>query len=160
MKAATPIDPKFVSLHWAGPERAAEIAAIHKELFEAPWEEAAIRSLLDHPGATALVAMFGTTRVPVGFIIGQLAADEAEILSIGVAQAWQRRGLGRRLVDGLIRAVALAEGKSLHLEVAEDNDAARALYRRAGFKEAGRRRGYYVRDSGPAVDALRLEFRI
>ena len=41
------------------------------------------------------------------------------------------------------------------LEVAEDNAAARALYRAAGWNETGRRRGYYPRPGG-ALDAITL----
>ena len=46
--------------------------------------------------------------------------------------------------------------EQMFLEVAEDNAAALALYRRAGFEAAGRRRGYYPREAGAAVDALLL----
>ena len=42
----------------------------------------------------------------------------------------------------------------LWLEVAHDNDAALALYLRAGFETAGRRPGYYARGQGEYADAL------
>ena len=113
---------------WAAPERAAEIAALHKRLFDPSWDEAAIQSLLDHPAATSLVAVAGDPKVIAGFVIGQLAADEAEILSVGVAPDWQRTGLGRMLIEGLIRAVKRGEAKRLFLEVAEDNVAAHRIY--------------------------------
>ncbi len=100
--------------------------------------------------------MVGNPKTAVGFVMGQLAADEAEILSIGVAKDWQRKGIGRRLVDGLARAVARAEVKRVFLEVAADNAAALALYSRLGFTETGRRKGYYERKGKPPVDALRL----
>jgi ribosomal-protein-alanine N-acetyltransferase len=160
MTAAAPGDPKLVSLLWAGPEHAGEIAVLHKELFEPAWDEPAIRALLDHPAATALVAMFGNPKMPVGFVLGQLTADEAEILSIGVAKAWQRKGLGRRLVEGLARAATRAEAKSLHLEVADDNTPALVLYHHLGFKEAGRRKDYYTRSGGDHADALRLALKL
>ncbi len=121
MTAAAPIDPKYVSLLWAGPDQAGAVAALHKQLFDPPWDEAGIRALLDHPASTAFVAMIGNPKTAVGFVMGQLAADEAEILSIGVAKDWQRKGIGRRLVDGLARAVARAEVKRVFLEVAADN---------------------------------------
>ena len=61
--------------------------------------------------------------------MGQLAADEAEILTIGVAKGWQKKGIGVRLVEGLARAVKRAEAKKLFLEVATDNEGcARALH--------------------------------
>jgi [ribosomal protein S18]-alanine N-acetyltransferase len=40
--------------------------------------------------------------------------------------------------------------------VGEDNLPALVLYSRVGFKEAGRRKGYYKRPDSPAVDALNL----
>lgn len=159
---------KHVSLLWAAPERAAEIAALHGRLFSPGWDEVAIKSLLEHPAATSLIAVASDPRASVdlrapaepkpivGFILGQLAADEAEILSIGSAPDWQRSGLGRMLVEGLVRAARRGEAKQLFLEVAEDNQAALALYRGLGFQETGRRRRYYQRPGGVAVDALTL----
>jgi ribosomal-protein-alanine N-acetyltransferase len=41
----------------------------------------------------------------------------------------------------------------MHLEVADDNAAARALYRKLGYEEAGRRHAYYVGEGG-SVDAI------
>jgi ribosomal-protein-alanine N-acetyltransferase len=58
-------------------------------------------------------------------------------------------------MEGLVRAVARAEAKTVHLEVAADNIPALVLYHRLGFKEAGRRKDYYERADG-SVDALRL----
>lgn len=145
---------KHVSLLWAAPDRSNDIAALHKRLFDPGWEAKAIRELLDHPAATSLIAVAGNPKALVGFVIGQLAADEAEILSVGVTPEWQRSGLGRMLVEGLIRASKRGEAAKLYLEVADDNAAALALYRSLGFNEAGRRKKYYQRTGGSAVDAL------
>ncbi len=156
MTGAAPFNPKHVSLLWAGPDRAPEIARLHQELFDAPWDEASVASLLDHPASTAFVAVVGSPRTAVGFVLGQIAADEAEILSMGVGKPYQRQGLGRKLVEGLMRAVKRSEGRKIHLEVAADNSAALGLYRGLGFKEVGRRKGYYERKGAPAVDAINL----
>lgn len=145
---------KHVSMLWAAPERSAEIAALHKRLFYPAWDEAAVNALLEHPASTSLVAISGDPKTIAGFIIGQLAADEAEILSIGVAPDWQRLGLGKMLVEGLVRAVRRGEAKRLFLEVAADNAGALRLYKSLKFTENGRRKAYYERANGPAVDAL------
>lgn len=145
---------KHVSLLWADPERAAELATLHARIFTPAWSENSIRDLLQHPASTSLVAVAGNPKAAVGFIIGQLAADEAEIISIGVAPDWQRFGLGAMLVEGLARAARRGEARKLFLEVAEDNVAALALYRKLGFDETGRRPRYYERPLSPAVDAL------
>lgn len=149
-------DMRYVSLLWAGVDRAADVAALHKRLFDPPWDEAAVKALLDHPASTAFVAFDGATKSVPGFILGQIAADEAEVLSIGVAPEWQSLGLGRRLIDGLARAVKRAEARRLFLEVAADNTPALTLYSSAGFKETGRRKAYYKRRDGTAADALNL----
>ena len=47
-----------------------------------------------------------------------------------------------------------------YLEVAEDNIAARRLYRTLGFTQIGRCRGYYARPASRAVDALTLRREI
>ena len=84
---------KHASMLWAAPERAEEIAALHAKLFDPPWDTNAIRGLLEHPAATSLIAVAGSPKSVIGFVIGQLAADEAEILSIGVSPNWQRAGV-------------------------------------------------------------------
>jgi ribosomal-protein-alanine N-acetyltransferase len=151
-----PIDQKLVSVLWASPEHAQELARLHAGLFATPWDAASLNGLLSHPASTAFIARVGTPAQTVGFVLAQLAADEAEILTVGVDKAWQRRGIGRRLVEALCRAARKAEARSLYLEVAPDNTAALALYKGFGFTESGRRKSYYARPDGPAEDGLTL----
>lgn len=150
------VDLKNVSTLWANVDHAEDIARCHGGLFETPWDTAAIQGLLAHPGSTALIARLGHPQQVVGFILAQLAADEAEILSFGVAKDFQRNGIGKKLLDGLSRAAKRAEAKRLFLEVADDNIPALVLYSRSGFKEVGRRKGYYQRANGANADALVL----
>ncbi|SFV38029.1 ribosomal protein S18-alanine N-acetyltransferase [Hyphomicrobium facile] len=148
---------KHASMLWAAPDRAEEIATLHTKLFDPPWDAAAIKSLLEHPAATSLIAVAGgQKKAVIGFLIGQLAADEAEILSIGVSPDWQRVGLATGLLEGLMRAARRGGAKRIFLEVAEDNTAGLALYRKLGFVEAGRRKRYYERPGNARVDALTL----
>lgn len=161
MTGAAPFDAKYVSLLWAAPEQAAEIAHIHAQLFSPAWSEESVRGLLDHPASTAFLAVLGgQPKTTVGFVMAQLAADEAEILSVGVLPEWQRKGIGRRLIEGVARAVQRAEAKTLFLEVAADNDAALELYSRSGFLGTGLRRGYYEREGQAPVDAVTLALKL
>ena len=140
--ALIPLDPRNLSLLWASPERVPDIAALHVRLFDPPWDEDSIGRLIEHPAAAAFVAQVREPKAVAGFVIGQIAADQAEILSIGVAPEWQRRGIARQMVEGLF------------LEVAADNTAALRLYEGLGFAVAARRKGYYDRPGGAPVDAL------
>lgn len=135
----------------AGPEAAHLLARLHASCFTEAWSEPAFDTLLASPGTFALVAQTGGE--DVGFILARMAADEAEILSLGVAPAARRRGAGRHLISGTAEICSAAGGKQLFLEVSDENRTARALYERMGFREVGRRRGYY-RDG--TEDALTL----
>jgi ribosomal-protein-alanine N-acetyltransferase len=158
MRYATdaPLDPKNLSLLWASPDRADDIAAVHARLFDPPWDAVSIAQLIEHPAAAAFVAQVREPKTLVGFVIGQITADEAEILSVGVAPDWQRRGIARHMIEGLVRAAQRAEVRRLYLEVAADNNAALKLYKGLGFAASGRRKAYYRRPGGRPVDAVVL----
>jgi len=150
------VDYRHVSILWAGPEHAAEIAQLHAGLFEKPWDAQAVGQLLKHPGSTSFLARLGSPPHAVGFIMSQLAADEAEILSLGVRKDRQRHGIGRRLVEALARAARKAEARRLFLEVGRSNAAAIGLYTALDFREVGLRKGYYEHAGAPPEDALIL----
>ena len=150
------IDYRHVSILWASPEHAAELAQLHAGLFEKPWDADSFLRLLTHPGSTSFLARVGTPPQTAGFIVSQLAADEAEILTLGVRKDSQRHGIARRLVEAMARAAKKAEVRRLFLEVGQSNAAALALYKGLGFQEVGRRKGYYEHAGRRAEDALVL----
>jgi [ribosomal protein S18]-alanine N-acetyltransferase len=82
-----------------------------------------------------------------------VAADQAEVLTVGVIPAAQRRGLARRMLAALYDEARRRGARELFLEVRVDNAPAITLYESEGFAEIGRRRGYY--DHG-RVDALTM----
>jgi ribosomal-protein-alanine N-acetyltransferase len=151
---------EHVSILWAGTECAGELERLHAPLFSPAWDAASFKVLLDHPGATAFIARTGEPLETIGFILGRLTAGEAEILTLGVYESWQRRGIGRRLVEALCRAVGKAEARRLYLEVAATNTSALRLYRGLGFEEIGRRKGYYDRPGAPPEDAINLSLAL
>lgn len=157
---AQPFDKRLLSLLWAVQPHAADIARLHAQMFPSPWNEASVAQLLAHPGSVALVAAQGNPSEIGGFALAQIAADEAEILTLGVTEGWRRHGVGQKLVAGIARAAARAGARALFLEVAESNVAARTLYARAGFAEAARRAGYYQRQGAAAEDAIVLKIEL
>ena len=157
---SNPAAPRHISILWAGPDDAEEMARLHAPLFEAAWDAASFRQMLADPGATAFLARIGEPLQVAGFIVGRVAADEAEILTLGVSKDWQRLGIGRRLVEAMCRAARKAEAQRLHLEVSVSNAPALLLYRRLGFQEGGRRKGYYERAGVPPEDAINLSLQL
>ena len=90
-----------------------------------------------------------------GFILGTVLAPEAELESIGVAAGSQKLGIGAELLDAWRATVHSAGAERIVLEVRESNREARRLYARAGFVQAGLRRGYY---GDPLEDGVLLSF--
>ncbi|MFA5121182.1 GNAT family N-acetyltransferase [Zavarzinia sp.] len=132
----------------AGPEEMEALAAIHGAAFpDAPLDAGELARLAAMPGAIVLAAA-------AGFILLSRAADETEVVTLAVLPAARRAGLGRRLLEAGLAAAAAAGAATAFLEVAIDNEAALSLYRRSGFSEVGRRRRYYRRADGSAIDAL------
>ena len=130
------------------------MAALHALAFDAPWSAHEIASLTAGPGGFALLAEGGDGLA--GFILCRVIVGEAEVLTIAVSPQGRRRGVGGALLAAAMGAAQAAGGRAMFLEVAEDNAAAIALYRAAGFGEVGRRAGYYARPDNRAVDALVL----
>lgn len=153
MTAAPP--KPAVSLLWAMPDDAAAVAALHARLFATAWDADAVRALIEHPAAVSLVAARPHREI-IGFILAQIAADQAEILTVGVSPDHQNQGIGRLLVEGTIRAAAKSEARQLYLDVAEGNAPARALYAACGFREIGRRKDYFTLADGARDNALQL----
>jgi ribosomal-protein-alanine N-acetyltransferase len=133
---------------------AAGIAALHGVSFRRGWSDGEIERLLIERNTVCHRATVG--RALCGFILSRIAAGEAEILSVAVVSAWRGRGLARALLNLHLRRLAGLGASAVFLEVDEDNEPARRLYRRAGFREVGRRPGYYQKDSGAPATALVL----
>jgi ribosomal-protein-alanine N-acetyltransferase len=133
---------------------ASAIAKLHGASFRRGWSDGEIERLLIERSTVAHRATMGRTLH--GFILSRLAADEAEILSVAVASARRGRGLARALLNLHLRRLAGLGARAVFLEVDESNEPARRLYNRAGFREVGRRTGYYQQGPGQPATALVL----
>ncbi|MFN4140672.1 tRNA (adenosine(37)-N6)-threonylcarbamoyltransferase complex dimerization subunit type 1 TsaB [Aestuariivirga sp.] len=122
------------------------LASLHAEAFEEGWSAGSFEDMLGMPGAAAEIAL--EHGEPVAFLLTRRAADEAEIITIGTRPAVQRRGVAQQLLAHRLKALAGEGVRRIFLEVAAGNARAQALYRAAGFEEAGRRKNYYLRKDG------------
>ena len=129
------------ALSEASPLDAGTFAALHAASFHRGWSEDEFEHLLSDRNVVAHRAVRG--RSLVGLIVSRLVLDEAEILSIAVVAAGRGKGLARQLLELNLRRLAGLGARTVFLEVDESNVPARRLYRRAGFREVGRREGYY-----------------
>jgi ribosomal-protein-alanine N-acetyltransferase len=124
------------------------ILAIEREVFSDPWPVSGFQAFL---GELGLVSEFDGE--VVGYIFARVAGGEAEILNLAVHRAHRSRGVGRSLLEEIVKRVARRGANLLFLEVRVSNVEAQNFYCKMGFKQVGRRPNYYVR---PREDALIL----
>jgi ribosomal-protein-alanine N-acetyltransferase len=89
----------------------------------------------------------------IGYVGLARVGSEAEVHTLAVDPAHQRRGIGRALLRAILDH---AKGATVFLEVRTDNDSAIRLYRSEGFDVIGIRRGYY-RPSGADAFTMRRQ---
>ena len=146
--------PRAAEIVLAAPSHAPGCAAIHAVSFARGWSVLEFESLFSDQAVIAHAALRSGSIE--GFSLCRIAADEAELLSIAVAASTRRNGIARRLMQAQLDALRREPLRALFLEVDEGNGAARALYGRFGFQEAGRRKGYYAGKGSAPADALIL----
>ena len=129
----------------------ARVAALEQVCFSDPWSENSVRSELDNPLSTWLVALEGET--VLGYVGSQTVLDEADIMNVAVAPGYRRQGIARLLLERLEEALRTRKVHSLTLEVRASNEPAKALYASLGYVQVGRRPNYYFK---PREDALIL----
>lgn len=141
-----------MNIAFATPADAEAMAEAHAGAFTASWRDDEFEDLLDGEGVFGLIARDG--EAPVGVILCRVAADEMEVLTVGVREAARRQGVAKALLEGALAAGRTAGAKATFLEVAVDNEGAEALYAGLGFRRAGLRKSYYDRGPEGFMDAL------
>jgi [ribosomal protein S18]-alanine N-acetyltransferase len=131
-------------------EQAELLGALHARAFDKGWSAGEIAKLMEN---TAVFALISRGAEAQGFVMAWAAAGDAELLTVAVVPEARRKGVGASLVTSAGVAALVRGAASMHLEVAEDNAAARALYAKLGYEEAGRRHAYYAGEGG-SVDAI------
>ncbi len=132
------------------PRDVAAVAALEVACNPSPWSAEALAPYAEGGDSkSGLVAeLEGSV---VGYLIASRAADEAEILQLGVAPSHRRRGIARILLRELFARLKASGTGAVYLEVRAGNAAALALYASLGFVEAGVRKGYYEANAENAV---------
>ena len=99
-----------------------------------------LRSIFD--AETNVVVALDAGRL-VGFAIMKYLDDEAHLLLLAVEPRSRRKGVGATLVRWLEQAARTAGVGQVWLEARLGNAAARAFYKRLGYREIQVLRGYY-----------------
>lgn len=116
------------------------VILIEREIFLFPWSPGNFSDSID---AGYLCQVMEQADTIVGYGIMMMSPDEAHILTLGIAANWQKKGLGKKLLQHLIQNARNMNAKSILLDVRESNLGAAQLYQQMGFQQIATRKGYY-----------------
>ncbi len=126
----------------------AKVSELENRYFSLPWSFESIQKEVNNE-----YSIFGVADVD-GKIVGYggmlLVMDEGDITNIVVAEENRKMGIGRAIVDFLIKEGRKKNCCSYTLEVRVSNESAIRLYESLGFKKEGIRPRFYER---PVEDA-------
>jgi ribosomal-protein-alanine N-acetyltransferase len=139
------MSPRSAVLRLATPADAADIATMSRDLIEHglgwSWTRTRVARNIANRDTATLVA--GNGRRVVGFAMMYFGDDHAHLNLLAVRPAYQRAGIGRRMVTWLADSARVAGITAIHLEVRSSNAAARRFYRAVGFQEVTLLPRYY-----------------
>lgn len=142
-----------LQLREMGRQDADAVAAIERQVHGYPWTRGMFIDALTHGN---ICRVYAAGSEIIGYAVLLPALDEVELLDISIARAFQRQGYGEKLLSEMLAMARENDWARMILEVRRSNLPAQALYRKAGFREAGIRRDYYPAEHG-REDALVLE---
>jgi len=133
-----------------------DVYALECSVFPHPWSRANfVDSLASGYDAWVLKEPGGAL---AGYFLLMYALDEAHLLDVAVAAGRHGAGLGRYLLDRIAARARAQDMASILLEVRPSNVRALEVYRRYGYAEIGRRKGYYPAHEGRREDAIVMRY--
>jgi ribosomal-protein-alanine N-acetyltransferase len=127
-----------------------QVVGIEADAFSSPWSAETFSSLLGRPGLELLVLEDEREGV-IGYAVLWCVLDQGELANVAVTPGLRGQGLGAHLLSRVLDVARERGIETMFLEVRASNAKALELYRRFGFSDVGRRKGYY---DHPREDAL------
>jgi [ribosomal protein S18]-alanine N-acetyltransferase len=122
-----------------------QVLEIERAISQAPWTQGNFESSLNSDYQCWILEHKNT---PAGYAVLSFAADEAELLIIGIDRRYQGQGLGRKLLLHMMSCAEKRKARAVFLEVRASNEVAQGLYASEGFNEVGIRPAYYPAAQG------------
>jgi aminoglycoside 6'-N-acetyltransferase I len=128
----------MITVRLLGPNDAAVLDQVAPGVFDHPTDPRWTAEFFADPRHHLAVALDGTTVVGMASAVHYVHPDKAPALwvnEVGVAPAYQRRGLGTQLLRAIVERGRTLGCTEAWLGTETSNEAARALYNHAGWRE-------------------------
>lgn len=132
-----------------------KIVEIEKVSFSDPWDKQLFLDAIDSEDKYLIIAEGG--KEVEGYVVFEKVLDEGHITNLAVGGRHRKKGIAAGLVSYVLDLARGLGIKEIFLEVRESNEAAKSLYSKFGFRERGRRKGYYPK-AGESALILSLKF--
>lgn len=127
-----------------------DVLEVEKTSFSTPWsKDSFIKEITENKLAKYIIAEVDEKIVGYGGM--WLILDEAHITNVAVSNEFRNRGIGQKIIDGLIDICRKLMINRITLEVRKSNNPAIKLYKNNGFIEIGIRPGYYADTKEDAI---------
>lgn len=121
------------------------IMAIEPYIYPYPWTRGNFSDSLNSGYSAWVLLEQGKV---IGYALLMMVLDEAHLLNLSIAKSYQKQGLGRLLLENMLKIAKNHHAANMFLEVRPSNISAIALYENIGFNEMAIRRGYYPAANG------------
>jgi ribosomal-protein-alanine N-acetyltransferase len=118
--------------------------------YRTPWSRRAFTSEITENSYAHYVVARHQARI-IGYVGMWVILEEAHITNVAVDPAYRRQKVAQRLLRDMFRRARDLGATRMTLEVRVSNTGAQDLYKKMGFADRGRRKGYYTDTNEDAV---------
>lgn len=153
MSALCTPDPSAPEVHLEplALNRLDDLLAIEQQAYSHPWTRG---NFIDSLASGYQIQLLMGGEQLLGYFVAMPGVDEAHLLNLTVAPAFQQQGWARVLLDALALWARGCQAQWLWLEVRASNLRARHVYGHYGFQQVGQRKRYYPADGPVREDAI------
>jgi len=127
------------------------LMVIEQSAYSHPWTRG---NFLDALAAGNQIQLLMADAQILGYFVAMPGVEEAHLLNITVAPAFQQQGWARVMLDGLALWARGQGAQWLWLEVRASNARARQIYETHGYRRVGLRKRYYPGTGDQREDAV------
>ena len=149
--SAQPLDSLPARFETLSLARLDDVLAVEQQAYSHPWTRGNFTDAM--ASGYQIQLLMGDEQI-LGYFVAMLGVDEAHLLNLTVAPAFQRQGWAHVLLDALALWARGQGAQWLWLEVRASNERARRIYEVHGYRRVGERKRYYPAADGEREDAV------